>query len=328
MPKLLEQVRITIRAKHYSPKTSQAYVAWVRRFIRFHGLRHPHELGIDEVNAFLTHLAVDRDLSPSTQNQAASALAFLYREVLGKPIERPEDFVRAKKPRNLPVVLTRKEVGTLLAQFEGDVRTVALLLYGSGLRLSEALRLRIKDLDFERREIVVRRDKSNRDRVTVLPGVAVPRLRERIDKTREMWQRDRRRGGGWVELPDAFGRKARHAGRDWPWQWVFPATRRYVHPESGRSHRHHLHPTVIQRAVRRAVRNAGLSKRATCHALRHSFATHALEDGYDIRTIQELLGHKSLKTTMIYTHVLNRGGLGVRSPADAVGPLLNRRSQP
>lgn len=321
MPKLLDQVRLTIRTRHYSPKTSEAYVHWVRRFVRFHGLRHPDQLNVGDVNAFLTHLAIDLDLSPSTQNQAASALAFLYREVLGKPIESPADFIRAKKPRNLPVVLTRREVASLLAHLDGDVRTVAVLLYGSGLRLTEALRLRIKDLDFERREILVRRPKSSRDRVTVLPDIAVRPLKARIERTREMWQRDRRRGGGWVELPDAFARKAPHAGTDWPWQWVFPATRTYLHPTTGQRRRHHLHQTVVQRAVLRAGREASFSKRATSHSLRHSFATHALEDGYNIRTIQELLGHKSLKTTMIYTHVLNRGGLGIRSPTDLIPSL-------
>ena len=320
MPKLLARVRMAIRARHYSPKTSRAYAQWVRRFVRYHGLRHPDELGVEEVNAFLTHLAVDRTVSASTQNQAASALIFLYREVLGRPIPRPAQYVRAKQPRSLPVVLTRSEIGSLLSRLDGDVRTIALLLYGSGLRLNEALQLRIKDLDFERREIVVRRPKSSRDRVTVLAGAAVPPLRARVEKTRVMWERDRQDGGGWVELPDAFARKAPQAGRDWPWQWVFPATRRYTHPHTGRKHRHHLHPTVIQRALPRAGRDAGLPKRVTCHALRHSFATHALEAGHDIRTIQELLGHKSLETTMIYTHVLNRGGLGVRSPADELPP--------
>lgn len=273
MPKLLDRVRMAIRARHYSPKTGKAYVQWVRRFVRHHGLRHPDELGLAEVNAFLTHLAVERRVSASTQNQAASAL-------------------------------------------------------GSGLRLGEALQPRIKDLDFDRREIVVRRPKSNRDRVTVLAAAAVPALRERIARTRLQWDRDRRDGGGWVELPDAFARKAPRAGRDWPWQWVFPATRQYAHPDTGRNHRHHLHPTVVQRALPLAGREAGLSKRVTSHALRHSFATHALEAGHDIRTIQELLGHKSVETTMIYTHVLNRGGLGVRSPADDLVPVPRDPSKP
>jgi len=324
MPKLLDQVRIAIRTRHYSPRTEEAYVSWVERFVRFHGLRHPRELDREDVNAFLTHLAVDRDLSASSQNQAASALMFLYREVLGLSVDRPTGFVRAKQPKNLPVVLTRREIHALLGRLEGDVHLVALLMYGGGLRLGEALRLRIKDVDLERREILVRRPKSGRDRVTVLPRVVIPEVRSKIRSDRERWERDRRAGGGWVELPDAFARKAPHAGRDWPWQWLFPATRTYVHQATGRRRRHHLHPTVIQRAIRKAVEQAGLSKRATSHALRHSFATHALEDGYDIRTIQELLGHKSLETTMVYTHVLNRGGLGVRSPADVTLPAPSR----
>lgn len=216
----------------------------------------------------------------------------------------------------------------LFTHLEGDVHTVALLMYGGGLRLGEALSLRIKDVDLERREILVRRPKSGRDRVTVLPRVAIPELRKKIRRDHEEWERDRRAGGGWVALPDAFARKAPSAGRDWLWQWLFPATRTYVHSATGRRRRHHLHPTVVQRAIRKAGREAGLSKRATSHALRHSFATHALEDGYDIRTIQELLGHKSLKTTMVYTHVLNRGGFGVRSPADVTLPAPRSLTSP
>lgn len=219
------------------------------------------------------------------------------------------------------MVLTRQEVATLLGHLRGDVHTVALILYGGGLRLTEALRLRIKDLDFERREIAVRRPKPGRDRVTILPGVAIPHLETKLARNRALWELDVRRGGGWVTLPDAFGQKSSGAGRDWPWQWAFPATRTYFDPESGRRSRHHLHQTVIQRAMKKAVRDSGISKRATSHTLRHSFATHLLEDGYDIRTIQEFLGHRSLRTTMQYTHVLNRGGLGVRSPADVAGLL-------
>lgn len=301
-------------------------MGWVVRFVRYHGLRHPAEMGSREINAFLTHLAMERAVSASTQNQAASALLFLYREVLGRALGGLTDVVRAKRPRNRPVVLTRHEVATLIGHLDGDVRTVALLLYGGGLRLMEALRLRVKDVDLERREIAVRRPKSTRDRLTVLPGTAVEAIREKLARDRTQWERDVRRGGGWVELPDAFARKVPSAGREWPWQWLFPATRTYRDEKTGQRRRHHVHQPVIQRAIKRAVRDTGIPKRATSHTLRHSFATHLLEDGYDIRTIQELLGHKSLRTTMQYTHVLNQGALGVRSPADRLAGL--HRSPP
>lgn len=315
-PKLLDQVRIAIRRKHYSPRTEEAYVGWVRRFVRYHGLRHPATMGSPEINAFLTHLATKRTVSASTQNQAASALLFLYREVLGREVDDLGQVVRAKRPRNRPVVLTRPEVAALIDHLEGDVNTVALLLYGGGLRLLEALRLRVKDADLERREIGIRRPKASRDRVTVLPGRVLDPIREKLARNRAQWKRDVRRDAGWVELPDSFGRKAPGAGREWVWQWLFPATRTYRDERTGQRRRHHLHPTVLQRAIKRAVEQSGIPKRATSHTLRHSFATHLLEDGYDIRTIQELLGHKSLRTTMQYTHVLNQGALGVRSPAD------------
>ena len=239
-----------------------------------------------------------------------------YREVLGRKVAGLDEVVRAKRPRNRPVVLARREVAVLLDHLAGDVRTVALLLYGGGLRLMEALRLRVKDVDLERREIAVRRPKSSCDRLTVLPGTALEPIREKLKRNRAQWRRDVRRGGGWVELPDALARKSPGAGREWAWQWLFPATRTYRYEKTGQRRRHHLHETVIQRAIKRAVQESGIPKRATSHTLRHSFATHLLEDGYDIRTIQELLGHKSLQTTMQYTHVLNEGALGVRSPAD------------
>lgn len=319
-PKLLDQVRIAIQLKHYSHKTAQAYVQWTRRFVRFHGFTHPREMGAAEVNEFLTHLAIERDVSASTQNQAASALLLLYRHVLLGDLDLAGNVVRAKRPRSLPVVLTRQEVAAVLAHICGDSRTVALLLYGAGLR--------VKDLDFQRREIRVRRPKTGRDRGTVLPGVAHDVLIGKLSRNRDQWHRDRRRGGGWVMLPDAFGEKAPGAGRDWPWRWVFPATRTLVDDRTGQRHRHHLHQTVVRRAVTKAVRDSGISKRATCHTFRHSFATQLLEDGYDIRTIQELLGHRSLKTTMQYTHVLNPGGLGVRSPADLADLLTPRDPNP
>lgn len=327
-PKLLDQVRLAIRRKHYSRRTEEAYVQWVRRFVHFHGLRHPSAMGREEVTAFLTHLATERSVSASTQNQAASALLFLYRYVLGRDLEQLKTVVRAKRPLTRPVVLTRHEVALLLEQLTGDVRTVALVLYGGGLRLLEALRLRVKDLDLERREIAIRRGKAARDRVTVLPGAAVDPVREKLERNRAQWHRDVRRGGGWVELPDAFARKSPGSAREWTWQWVFPATRTYLHERTGQRRRHHLHESVIQRAITKAVRKSGIPKRATSHTLRHSFATHLLEDGYDIRTIQELLGHRSLRTTMQYTHVLNQGALGVRSPADQLNAFRSPSLSP
>lgn len=318
-PKLLDQVRIAVRHRHLSRRTEAAYVSWVRRFVRHHGMRHPCEMGHAEIEAFLSHLAVDRKVSASTQNQAASALLFLYREVLHIDVERSHRIVRAKAPRNLPVVLTRPEVSRVLAALRGDPLIVALLLYGAGLRLLEALRLRIKDVDFEREELLIRRAKGARDRVSVLPHAARDPLRAKIEAARARWERERTEGRPvWVELPDALSRKLPGAGREWPWQWVFPATRTRVHRGSDRRYRHHFHESAVQRAVKAAVQRSGIGKRATCHTFRHSFATHLLEDGYDIRTIQELLGHKSLRSTMKYTHVLNRGGLGVRSPADTL----------
>ena len=319
-PRLLDALRAAIRTRHMSPKTERAYIDWTIRYVRFHGLRHPLELGAREVNAFLTHLAVERRVSASTQNQAASALRFLYRHVLDIDLRPGTDIVRARGSTIAPVVLSRPEARTLIDRLEGDAQLVASLLYGAGLRLSEALRLRVKDVDFERHEIQVRRPKAKNDRVTVLPVSVCDPLHDKVTRNRGQWDRDCRRGGGFVELPDAFERESPGASRSWPWQWVFPATRTYREEGSGRTRRHHLHPTALQRAVTHAVRELGMSKRATCHSLRHSFATHLLEDGYDIRTIQELLGHRSLKTTMRYTHVLNRGGLGVRSPADSIPP--------
>ena len=314
-PKLLQQLREVLRTHHYSRRTEEAYVAWVRRYVRFHGVRHPRELGAQEIGRFVTELAVRRQVSASTQTQALSALIFLYREVLHLDQGDLGGLIRAKQPTRLPVVLAREEVRSLLDRLDGTPRLVCTLLYGSGLRLLEALELRVKDLDFAGREILVRRAKGAKDRVTVLPeGVAVA-LERYLERVRRLHQRDLAGGAGKAPLPDAFERKAPGAAKDWAWQYVFPAARRYRHP-SGDYRRHHVHESVIQRAVRAAALAAGISKRVTCHSLRHSFATHLLQDGYDIRTVQELLGHRDVATTMIYTHVLNRGGLGVRSPAD------------
>lgn len=315
---LLDRVREAIRARHLSLRTEQAYLAWIRRFVRFHGGRHPREMGAPEIEAFLTHLATKRAVAASTQNQAASALLFLYRHVLALDVERPRRIVRAKTPLRLPAVLTGEEVRAVLGQLRGTKRLVGILLYGSGMRLRECLRLRVKDMDFGRAEIVVREGKGAKDRVTVLPEVARTALTRHLGRVKEQYQRDVADGAGWVALPGALARKYPSAGREWPWQWVFPATRIHVDRETGRRRRHHLHESAVQRAVKEAARRSGIAKRATPHTFRHSFATHLLEAGYDIRTVQELLGHRSVRTTMIYTHVLNRGGLGVRSPADSL----------
>ena len=291
---------------------------WVKKFVRFHDLRHPAEMGQAEATEFLSHLATDRKVSASTQNQALSALLFLYRRVLRQDLGWLDGLVRAKRRTRLPVVLTPGEVKSVLRQMEGTPRLVAALLYGTGLRLGEALALRVKDLDSQRREIRVCSPKGARDRLTVFPDSLAPNFEKHLDEVQRQFRLDLAAGGGWVELPKAFGRKSPGAPREWPWQWVFPASRQYEDGSTGQRRRHHLHETVLQRAFRVAVRASEISKRATCHTLRHSFATHLLESGYDIRTVQELLGHKDVRTTMIYTHVLNRGGLGVRSPIDTL----------
>jgi integron integrase len=283
----------------------------------YHGKRHPSELGADGITAFLNHLAVERDVAASTQNQALNALVFLYREVLGAEIPELDGLVRARKPRRLPVVLTRDEVRAVLARLDGVPFLVAGILYGAGLRLLEALTLRVKDVDFEIAEIRVRDGKGRKDRVTPLPHALVGPLRVQLEHAKSLHARDLAFGFGEVRLPGALGRKLPRASRDWCWQWVFPATSRYRDRETGLEYRHHFHETAVQRALTRAVREARIAKRASCHTLRHSFATHLLAAGYDVRTVQELLGHRNLQTTMIYTHVLNRGGRGVRSPLDA-----------
>jgi integron integrase len=318
-PRLLDQLRQALRVRHRSRRTEDAYADWVRRFILFHGKRHPVELGPEALTAFLNHLAVEGGVTASTQNQALNALVFLYRNVLGRGPAQLEGLVRARGPRRLPVVLSQSEVRALLAELRGVERLVASLLYGSGLRLLEALTLRVKDVDFERREIRVRRGKGDRDRVAPLPEACARPLLQHLREVRALHERDLAEGFGAVALPDALARKYPGAAREWAWQWIFPASRRYRDPRASTERRHHLHETVVQRAVKRGVALAGIAKPASCHTLRHSFATHLLEAGYDVRTVQELLGHRSLQTTMVYTHVLNRGGRGARSPLDAVG---------
>jgi integron integrase len=316
-PKLLNRVRSTARVLHYSLRTEDAYVGWIRRFILHHNKRHPLEMGTVEINDFLTSLAVEGHVAASTQNQARSALLFLYQKVLEVRLERlDQSVVIAKRPERLPVVLNRTEVRDLLAQLDGPSWLVALLLYGAGLRLLDALRLRVQDIEFERNEILVRDGKGQKDRLTMLPRSAKGPLAERLLQIREIHDRDLAAGSGTVWLPDALERKYPNASTEWRWQYVFPAAGLSIDPRSGAIRRHHLDPTTIQKAMRRAVAKAGIIKHATPHTLRHSFATHLLEDGYDIRTIQELLGHEDVSTTMIYTHVLNTGGCGVKSPAD------------
>ncbi len=319
-PRLLERVREAIRTRHYSRRTEKAYLGWIRRFVHFHNMRHPVEMGGAKVARFLSWLAVEAKVSASTQNQALNALLFLYRQVLGRDLPALEGVVRAKVPRRLPVVLTREEVRAVLDQLRGTPRLMATLLYGSGLRLLECARLRIKDVDFTSNHVVVRGGKGDKDRVTLLPAAIKPDLARHLAAVRHQHHDDLERGAGWVELPGGLARKYPTAGKEWGWQWVFPATRIYIDRSTGERRRHHLHESVLQRAVKEAARRVGLTKPASCHTFRHSFATHLLEDGYDIRTVQELLGHRDLATTMIYTHVLNRGWGAVRSPADR---LLN-----
>lgn len=316
-PRLLDQVRDAIRYRHYSYRTEQAYVEWVRRFVRFHRLRHPTEMGAEEVVAFLSHLAIERSVSASTHQQALSALLFLYRDVLCVELPWLGEIERPKTPRRLPVVLSREETRRLLAHVDGDHRLMARLLYGTGMRLMEGLRLRVKDLDLRRREITVRQGKGGRDRVTMVPGSLADELAEQASRARELWSQDRAEGAPGVELPFALDRKYPKAGEAWGWFWVFPARTPSRDPRSGIVRRHHVHEDGLGRAIKRAARAAGIAKPATAHTLRHAFATHLLESGYDIRTVQELLGHRDVSTTMIYTHVLNRGGRGVVSPIDA-----------
>jgi len=311
-PMLLDRVR------HYSIRTEEAYTSWIRRYLAFHR-RHPRDLDGDDLNRFLTHLAVDGHVAPSTQRQALSAILFLYRNVLKMDIDWLDDVVRAKQPKRLPTVLSREEVAAILSRLEGTAQLVVLLLYGTGMRILECLRLRIQDVDLDLGHITIRNPKGGRDRVTMLPDSTRDRLHDHLLGVRAAHEKDLADGFGSVYLPQALARKYPHADRDWKWQYVFPASKRGVDPRSGVVRRHHLHESVIRKAIYASTRSAGIAKKVSCYTFRHSFATHLLIAGYDIRTIQELLGHKDVKTTMIYTHVLgNSGGRGVTSPADTL----------
>ncbi|MCH8292256.1 integron integrase [Candidatus Poribacteria bacterium] len=314
--KLLDQVRDAIRLKHYSIRTEEVYVNWIRRYIFFHNIRHPKEMGAREIEEFLTHLAVNENVAASTQNQAFSALLFLYREVLKIQLDDLIDAVRAKKPQRLPTVLTKEEVHRILNAVDGPYQLMVRLLYGCGLRLLECVRLRIKDIDFGYNQILVRDGKGRKDRVTVLPESLKAPLQEHLKQVKIMHDKDLANGNGRVYLPFALERKYPNANQEWGWQYVFPSKFPSNDPRTGKTRRHHIHESSLQRAVKKAVNLARINKPVNCHTFRHSFATHLLEDGYDIRTVQELLGHKDVSTTMIYTHVLNRGGMAVRSPLD------------
>lgn len=315
-PKLLDQLRDAVRTKHYSIRTEEAYVYWVKQFIFYHNKRHPREMGKEEINKFLSYLAVEKNVAASTQNQALCAILFLYREILQIEIGWLSDIKLAKKPERLPLVFTKEEVRKVLLQLEGTKWLMASLLYGSGLRLMECLRLRVKDVDFGYNQIVVRDAKGQKDRVTMLPNSLREPLQKHLQKVAALHQRDIREGFGAVYLPHALERKYPNANKEWRWQYIFPAAHRSIDPRSGIERRHHLSEHVLQNAVKEAIARAKIHKPGSPHTLRHSFATHLLEDGYDIRTVQELLGHKDVRTTMIYTHVLNRGAKGVRSPLD------------
>lgn len=320
-PRLLDQVRSVIRVRHYSRRTEEAYTYWIRQFILFHDKRHPLEMGKTEVERFLSWLAEKRHVAASTQNQALNAILFMYREVLQVEIGWLEGVTRAKKPKRLPVVLTRNEVRALLDSMDGTPALVAGLLYGAGLRLLDGLRLRVQDVDFAAGELLIRDGKGGKDRRTMLPQALVPELRRQMERVRQQHASDLAQGYGSVWLPHALARKYPHADRDWRWQYVFPAASRSLDVQANEWRRHHLDESVVQKAVKAAANRAGIMKQVGPHTLRHCFATHLLEDGYDIRTVQELLGHANVKTTMIYTHVLNRGGQGVRSPLDRAGLL-------
>jgi integron integrase len=317
MSKLLDHARDLMRTCHLSIRTEEAYLAWIKQYILFHHKQHPAKLGAKDVTSFLSYLAVERHVSASTQNQALSAILFLYREVLEQEIDWITDAIRAQKPKRLPVVFTRQETQAVLLQLSDTVWLMASLLYGSGLRLMECVRLRVQDIDFVSHQIIVRHGKGGKDRVTVLPNSLVERLDRHLARAKALHEQDLRAGFGGVYLPFALARKYPQAEREWRWQYVFPASKRSTDPRSGKEQRHHIAESVLQRAVRSAIRRAGINKAGSCHTFRHSFATHLLEAGYDIRTVQELLGHSDVSTTMIYTHVLNRGGKGVLSPLDA-----------
>jgi len=316
--RLLDRVRDALRVRHYSIRTEQSYVHWIKRYILFHGKRHPDKMGAEELTAFLSYLAREKDVAASTQNQALAAILFLYKHVLDRQLPWLEDVVRAKRPARLPEVLTEEEVARVLRLIDGVNGLLARLLYGTGMRIMEALRLRVRDLDFEYRQIIVRSGKGNKDRVTMLPDALHDALAEQLERARVIHDGDLREGFGRVWLPYALARKYPNAPREWGWQYVFPSVRRSRDPRDGKIRRHHLDEKNVQRAVRNGSRRAGIHKKVTCHTFRHCFATHLLEQGHDIRTVQELLGHKDVKTTMIYTHVIRRGGRGVRSPLDGV----------
>ena len=314
--KLLEQVQDVIRLKHYSYQTEKTYIYWIRRYILYHDKRHPKDMGSAEIEAFLTHLAVNENVAASTQNQALHAVLFLYKEVLKQDLDLKVDAVRAKKSKHLPTVLTKDEVFLIIKHLSGVHQLLIKLLYGTGLRLSEGLSLRIKDIDFAQKQIIVRDTKGNESRVTMLPESISEELKIHLQSVKIIHQQDLQKGYGSVYLPFALERKYPRAKYDWIWQFVFPSGNISKDPRSGEVRRHHLHESSLQKALKQAVRQAGIQKKVGCHTFRHSFATHLLQDGYDIRTVQELLGHKDVKMTMIYSHVLNRGGKAVRSPLD------------
>lgn len=316
--KLLDIVREKIRVKHYSIRTEQAYTQWIKRFIYFHNKRHPSEMGEKEIEDFLSHLAIKENVAPSTQNQALNALVFLYRQVLGRELDHTIDAIRSSKPRKLPTVLTKKEVMALLNAMSGNNQLMAKLIYASGLRLMECVRLRVKDIDLGYNQLTVRDGKGGKDRRTMVPEKLKASLEEQLDRVRLMHKKDLADGVGSVYLPNAFSRKSPNASKEIGWQYLFPSVSISKDPRSGESRRHHVHENNIQKAVKKAASLAMIEKRVTVHTLRHSFATHLLEDGYDIRNIQELLGQKDVSTTMIYTHVLNKGGRGVKSPFDSM----------
>lgn len=315
-PSLLDRVRVTCQRKGYSYRTEQSYTRWIVRYVKYHDTTHPRALNKQDVRDYLSYLATGRNLAASTQNQALNALLFLYRDVLGREWERVDDFERAKEPERLPVVLTPKEVKAVLAKMEGPNGLVAHLLYGAGLRLSEALRLRVKDLDFDYEQIVVRQGKGKKDRVTLFPASLKSPLRRQLRKSRTVWEEDRAAGYGTVSMPKALARKYPNAADEWGWQYVFPSASRSTDPRSGEIKRHHRSPSAVQKAVKQAVRAAGITKAASCHTLRHSFATHLLAQGTDIRTVQDLLGHDDLRSTQVYTHVLRNGRASTESPLD------------
>lgn len=316
VPKLFPSIVERLRVKHYSKRTEEAYIQWIKRYILHHGKRHPRDMGVTEMEDFLTHLAVARNVSASTQNQAKSALLFLYKEVLEIELPWLDNVTQAKAPKRMPVVLNKPEVQALLNRLDGTMWLIGSLLYGSGLRVMECLRLRVKDIDFVKREILVREGKGFKDRVTMLPAALIESLKQHLLKVKQLHDEDLAAGFGEVFMPMALDKKYPGAGREWSWQYVFPSIKRSIDPANNQIRRHHADEKTVQRAVKKAAKAGNIAKLATPHTLRHSFATHLLEGGYDIRTVQELLGHSDVSTTMIYTHVLNKGGRGVASPLD------------